>query len=358
MTEKFAEAKRNSTEIEETNKTAETARYDFSEIMAALQKSQYPLLTGHVSPDADAVGSALALALALERLGKESAVVFKDDIPDYLKFMPGAEKIIKPDQLDEKRDLLVMVDCASPKRIGKIWSEPWFAKIPCIAVDHHETNDGFVCCSLVDAKAAANSQIVYYLVQALGVALDKPLATCLFAGISGDTGGFRFSNTNRETMEIGGRLMDLGVDTQEVRIQLFECKSMKDMAMIGVGLENMRQSADGKLVWTSISLKEKTEHGAAESNCENISDYTMYPVGVKVGIFFQEMPNGMVKMSMRCRDGYNVAKVAKAFDGGGHVVAAGCRAEGELRAVMAVVLAEAEKMIAEAEAEKNQKAVK
>ena len=334
---------------EKINKNAEKARYDFSEIIEALQKSQYPLLTGHVTPDADAVGSALALALALEKLGKQPLVVFKDDIPDYLKFMPGAEKIIKPNSLDEKRDLLVMVDCASPKRIGKIWSEPWFAKIPCIAIDHHQTNDGFSCRSLVDSKAAANSQIIYYLVQALGVTLDKPLATCLFAGISGDTGGFRFSNTNRETMEIGGRLMDLGVDTQEVRIQLFECKSMKDMAMIGVGLDNMRQSEDGKLVWTSISLEEKAEHGAAESNCENISDYTMYPVGVKVGIFFQEMPNGLVKMSMRCRDGYNVARVARAFDGGGHIVAAGCRTEGELKAVVAAVLAEAEKMIAESE---------
>lgn len=307
------------------------------------------MIVGHVSPDADAVGSALALALALAKNGKEPQVVFKDELPSYLKFIPGAETVIKPEAVDSRRDLLVMVDCASPKRIGKAWSEPWFEKLPYIAVDHHETNDGFDCEALVDPKAAANSQIIYYLLEALGAELDKDLATCLFAGISGDTGGFRFSNTNRETMEIGGRLMEYGVDTQQVRIQLFECKSMKDMAMIGLGLENMRQSADQKLVWTSISLAEKAEHQAAEINCENISDYTMYPEGVKVGIFFQEMPGGLVKMSMRCRDGYNVARVAKAFDGGGHIVAAGCRTKGSLAEVIKAVLAEAESMILDCE---------
>ena len=146
--------------------------------------------------------------------------------------------------------------------------------------------------------------------------------------------------------------MEYGVDTQQIRIQLFECKSMKDMAMIGVGLENLRQSADKKLVWTSISLAEKAERHATEINCENISDYTMYPEGVKVGIFFQEMPDGYVKMSMRCRDGYNVAKVAKIFDGGGHAAAAGCRASGSLKTVREAVLKAAEAMIGECEMER------
>lgn len=326
-------------------------KYDFSKIISALEKSCYPIITGHVNPDADAVGSALALALALKKLGKFPQVVFKDVLPDNLKFLPYSDTVIQPDQIDDQRDLLVMVDCASPKRIGKAWSEPWFEKLSVIAIDHHETNDGFECESLVDPAAAANSQIIYYLIEALGVKLDKDLATCLFAGISGDTGGFRFGNTKRETMEIGGKLMDYGVDTQEVRIMLFEYKSMKDIAMIGIGLENMRQSADKKLVWTSISMAEKDQMAATEINCENISDYTMYPQGVKVGIFFQEISNGYVKMSMRCRDGYNVAKVAKIFDGGGHIVAAGCRSKGTLADIMKKVLAEAKLMISQCEAE-------
>lgn len=325
-------------------------RYDFSPVRTPLLISQYPLIVGHVSPDADAVGSALALAAGLRQLGKKPQVVFKDPIPDALCFLPGAEDIATPETVDSRRDLLVMVDCASPKRIGRRWSEPWLEKLPVIAIDHHETNDGYDCVSLVDPQAAANSQIVYYLLQALGADLTLEIATCLFTGISGDTGGFRFSNTTPETMEIGGRLMTLGVDTQQVRIQLFECKSMTDMAMIGASLRNLRQSPDGKLVWTVIDMAEKEAARATDANCENISDYTMYPNGVRVGIFFQEMPEGYVKISMRCRDGYNVAQVAKAFDGGGHIAAAGCRVRGALAEVQQAVLTAAREMIRSADA--------
>ena len=322
-------------------------RYDFSEIIAPLLEAEYPIITGHVSPDEDAVGSALALYMALKQLGKSPQVVFKDDLPSYLDFLPCRENIIKPEQIDDKRDLLIMVDCAAPKRIGKLWSEPWLAKIPAIAIDHHDTTDGFECKNLTDSKAAANSQIIYYLLAELGVEPNLDIATCLFAGISGDTGGFRYSNTNRETMEIGGRLMDLGVDTQLIRTQLFESRPMKDLAMMGVAMLNLHQSDDKLLVWTSISLAEKAAHNASEINCENVSSYTMYPEGVKVGVFFQEMPDGLVKMSMRCRDGYNVAKVAKKFGGGGHVVAAGCRTKGNLQQVQTAVLAALRAMIEE-----------
>lgn len=325
-------------------------RYDFSPVRSPLLTSQYPMIVGHVSPDADAVGSALALAAALRQLGKEPQVVFKDPIPDALCFLPGAENIATPETVEPHRDLLVMVDCASPKRIGRRWSEPWLEKLPVIAIDHHETNDGYDCAALVDPRAAANSQIIYYLLRALGAELTLEIATCLFTGISGDTGGFRFSNTNQETMEIGGRLMALGVNTQQVRIQLFECKSMTDMAMIGTSLRNLRQSADGKLVWTTIRMAEKEVVQATDANCENISGYTMYPKGVRVGIFFQEMPEGYVKISMRCRDGYNVARVAKAFDGGGHVAAAGCRVRGALAEVQRMVLSAAREMILSVEA--------
>lgn len=330
-------------------------RYDFSAINAALVASSCPIIAGHVSPDEDSVGSALALAMGLRRLGKEPQVVFKDDLPSYLSFLPDIATVVKPEQLDERRDLLVMVDCAAPKRIGTKWSEPWLAKVPVIAIDHHSTAGDFECPMFVDSNAAANSQIIYYLLEVLGVEIDLPIATCLFAGISGDTGGFRYANTNSETMEIAGRLMDLGVDTQKVRMQLFESRPMKDLAMLGVALQNMEQTADKLLVWTTVSLAEKEAHGADDTNCENISAYTLHPAGVKVGVFFQEMPEDFVKISFRCREGYDVARVAQQFDGGGHVVAAGCRTRGSLDKVKQDVLLAVAKMIIECEDEIFQK---
>lgn len=326
-------------------------RYDFSAIMPALSSCRHPIIAGHVSPDEDAVGSALALAMGLRRLGKDPQVVFKDDLPSYLGFLPEIAAVGKPEDLDNKRDLLIMVDCAAPKRIGKMWSEPWLAKLPAIAIDHHSTVSDFVCPGVVDSSAAANCQIIYYLLEALGVKIDLPIATCLFAGISGDTGGFRYGNTNSETMAIAGRLMDLGVDTQRVRLQLFESRPMKDLSMLGVALQNMKQSADGKLVWTTVSLAEKERYGADSANCENISAYTLHPEGVKVGVFFQEMPEDFVKISFRCRDGYNVAQVAQQFDGGGHVAAAGCRTVGSLESVQQSVLKALGEMIEKCEAE-------
>ena len=322
-------------------------RYDFSEIISALEKSEYPLIVGHLSPDEDAAGSALALSMALKQLGKEPMVVFEDDLPSYLDFLPQQSTILKPEAIDEKRDLMVMVDCASPKRIGKEWSLPLVDKLPVIAIDHHATTDGFECTNLTDSKAAANSQIIYYLLNALCCEITLDIATCLFAGISGDTGGFRYSNTNRETMEIGGMLMDMGVDTQLIRTRLFESRPMKDLSMMGVAMLNMHQSADKLLVWTSVSLAEKAKYNATEINCENISSYTMFPEGVKVGVFFQEMPEGIIKMSMRSRDGYDVARVAQIFGGGGHKVAAGCRTRGTLEEIMDKVLAAMKEMIAD-----------
>lgn len=320
-------------------------RYDFREIKAALKKSKYPIIAGHLSPDEDSMGSALALSAALKQLGKEPMVVFEDNLPKHLDFLPWFYDVIKPDDIDEKRDLMVLVDCASPKRIGKEWSLPLLEKMPIIAIDHHSTTDGFECVNLTDSKAAANSQIIYYLLNAMGCEITLDIATCLFAGISGDTGGFRYGNTDSETMEIGGRLMDMGVDTQLIRIRLFESRPMKDLSMLGVAMLNMCCSEDKTLVWTSVSLAEKARYNADESNCENISSYTMFPEGVKAGVFFQEMPEGIVKMSMRCRNGYDVARVAEIFGGGGHKVAAGCRTKGNLKQIMQKVLAEMKKMI-------------
>ncbi len=120
--------------------------------------------------------------------------------------------------------------------------------------------------------------------------------------------------------------------------------------MLGVALQNMEQSADGKLVWTTVSLAEKERYGADSANCENISAYTLHPEGVQVGVFLQEMPEDFVKISFRCRDGYDVAQVAQQFDGGGHVVAAGCRTVGSLAVVQRAVLKALAEMIEECEA--------
>ena len=317
---------------------------EMSQIEKQLPQKKHAIVAGHMAPDADSVGSALAFCLALRQRGISAQAVFQDDIPDYLFFLPGAEEIIKPEAITIKPDLVVLVDCASPTRAGDGWLEPYLAQADLIAVDHHMIEKMPNAITILDEEASAAAELVYRLLKGLGITPE--IANCLYAGLASDTGGFLYNNTTVSCFAVAAELLEVGVDMEAMRINLFENRSMAGVKVLGAALSNMQQSADKRLTWTFVSAALKKEVGAQAKDCDNIASYTMFPTGAKVGIFFDEdAEEGKVKISFRSRLGYEVSALAQSFGGGGHAMAAGCRVRGDLNAVMPKILAAANEML-------------
>lgn len=329
------------------------ADYDFAPAVELIGAADKILLAGHISPDGDTVGSTLALWHILRKLGKHPQVVFQDDIPQYLRFLPGIDEIVKPESAEMQPDLLILVDCATLDRTGNGWINKYLADTPLLILDHHAMRDDIPSVSLIDPKLAATAEMVYWLGEALSVEVDLDIARCIYAAINTDTGGFRFTNTRVHTFEIAAKLRAVGISLEEMRIHLFESRSLPNLQMMGAAMLNMRQSEDKKLVWTAMDRELKQRLGAKPGDTDSIAGQTMMAEGVKVGVFFDEREdadgNPTVKISFRGRNGYNVGALAAQFGGGGHLAASGCTLHGVLADVQDEILAAAEKLIADTE---------
>lgn len=327
--------------------------YDFAPAVQLIDGAEKILIAGHISPDGDTVGSTLALWHILRKMGKKPQVVFQDDIPAYLCFLPGVDEIVKPDAVDFAPDLLILVDCAALDRTGAGWVNKYLEVAPLLILDHHAMRDDIPAVSLIDPRLAATAELVYWLAGALGVELDLDMARCIYTAISTDTGGFRFTNTRVHTFEIAAKLRGLGVSLEEMRINLYESRSLPNLQMMGWAMVNMRQSDDKKLVWTAMSRDDKQRLGAKPGDTDSIAGQTMMVEGVRVGVFFDERRDAdgkpVVKVSFRGRNGYNVGGLAAEFGGGGHLAASGCTIPGHLGDMQAQVLERARQLIIDTE---------
>ncbi len=329
--------------------------YDFQPAYDLVAASQKILIVGHISPDGDTLGSSLGLSLGLKRLGKQTAVVFQDAVPRHLSFLPGAGEILRPDELAAAgfadADLLILVDCATLERTGNGWIDDYVPRLPLLIFDHHALRDDIPSVSLVDPHLAATAELIYWFLQFCQVPLELDLARCLYAAICTDTGGFRFTNTKVHTLQIAAELLAQGINMEEMRVQLFESRSLGHIRMLGLALSGMQKTDDNKLVWCSIDDATKERYHALPEDVDGIAGETMQLEGVKIGVFFDERAEqGTVKVSMRGRDGYNVGKLAAEFGGGGHYAASGCTIKGSLAEVQPRVLAAAKRLLQETEA--------
>ncbi len=329
------------------------ADYDFAPAVKLIEGATDILIAGHVSPDGDTLGSTLGLSLALQRLGKRPRVVFQDDVPQHLNFLPGAAAILKPAAVDFTPQLLILVDCAALSRTGDGWVDKYLPETPLLILDHHALRDDIPAVSIIDGKLAATGELIFWLLQALGVEPDIDIARCLYTAICTDTGGFRFTNTRTHTFEIAARLRAKGISLEEMRIQLFESRSYEHLRLLGEAMSNLSCSLDHKLVWCALSEETKRRLGAKPEDTDGIAGQTMLLEGVKVGIFFDERikpgEEPVVKVSFRARNGYNVGALAAVYGGGGHHAASGCTIAGRLADVIPQILPAAEQLIAAVE---------
>ena len=297
------------------------------------------LVVSHLHPDGDAIGSTLAVKWILEKLGKSAVLVNESPVPYKFQFLPGAGEIRSPEEWrgDAPFRQVIAVDVADAERMGKA-SRLVADDAQILNIDHHPTNDRFGTVNWVEPKAAATAEILCHWAAHLGVKGDRALATCLYTGLLTDTGGFRYSNTTPEVMELASGLLRHGVEPAEVADRVMETMTREQLALLQRALDTLSFSRDGQVSWMWLSREAFRETGARQEDLDGIVNYARNVVGVDVGILFRETEEGAVKASFRSREIVDVGALAQALGGGGHARAAGCTLKGPRERVEALVL--------------------
>ncbi|HOV69206.1 MAG TPA: bifunctional oligoribonuclease/PAP phosphatase NrnA [Clostridia bacterium] len=290
-----------------------------SEIIRLLSKAESVTLISHVNPDGDALGSAAALKLALENLGKKVYWFCDGVIPRNYSIIPGIESLMKPDS-EHCAGVCVAVDSADIGRCGS--ARAIFEKAEeTINIDHHVSNTLYARHNHV-VGASSTGEIMYRLITALGVKIDEPIAKALYIAISTDTGGFSYSNTTPETLRIVANLLECGMDSADISDKLYRCRTYAKTRLIAAALNNL--VIRGDIAYIKLAFADYIGSGAQEADTEGLVDYAREIEGMQVGFLARETENGEVKVSLRSNGDIDVCVVAARFGGGGHKQAAGC----------------------------------
>ena len=301
------------------------------EIAALLLAQDKLVLCPHVSPDGDALGSTLALKMALEKAGKKVTIMVDDDVPKAFGFLPQIDCFVKPDNGEVlEADLLVVLDASSLDRIGKVAQA---VKAKAVAnIDHHISNTQFADYLYLNTEAAATAEILCNLVEKLGITPDKDLATCLYTGIYTDCGSFRYANTTPGTMRAAAKLLEYGARPNEISDAL-GTNTRANIEMLGKVLQTLAFYNDGKI----STLEINSDLYDKDVNTDNFISFARYIEGVDVAVLFKAVEPAVTRVSMRSQD-TDVAAIALSFGGGGHIRAAGCTVELPLEQAKAKVL--------------------
>ncbi|WP_420798635.1 DHH family phosphoesterase [Paenibacillus beijingensis] len=297
------------------------------------------LVVSHVQPDGDAVSSTAAVFWLLSKLGKRAVLINESPIPQKFAFLAGAETIVhyreQPPQRKFKR--IIAVDCADFRRIGDV-AALFEEQYELLNIDHHPTNDRYGTVNVVRPDAAATVEILYDLIQHAAVPLDLEAATAIYTGLLTDTGGFRYSNTSPQVMEVAANLLALGVSGHQLADHLLERMTVAQLKLLRLGLNRLQFSGDNKICWLYIEPADMKEIGAVPEDLEGLVNYALNIEGVEVGILFKATDNGEVKASLRSAGKADVAAIAQLFGGGGHTRASGCRLAAPLAEAMPKVV--------------------
>jgi bifunctional oligoribonuclease and PAP phosphatase NrnA len=315
-------------------------RSKFDEISRVLREHNRFAILSHVRPDGDALGCQIALALSLQQLSKEVCVWNEDGMLEKYSFLPRAELLTKPPAAPEDVDVAIALDTAIQNRLGTAFGAVRSAKI-WINIDHHLSNPGYGDLVYVDPTAPATGQIIFDLIQSQGFPFNREIAENLFAAISTDTGSFQYPKTSARTFEIAAQLVCTGINVGRLNQQLYENYPRRRIELLRELLHTMRFESDGRVASFGLSLKTAAALQALPEDNEGLIDHLRAIRGVIVAVFFEELSDGKVRVSMRSKtEAIDVCVICQKFGGGGHTLAAGARVRGTLAEVEQKVLEE------------------
>lgn len=311
------------------------------ELLAAIARGRRFLVTSHQRPDGDAIGSAFAMALALEALGKQATVVMDAVPPAFLRPFPRVADLLVTPEVREPADAAFVMECSALARTGVTGLD----RSPVINIDHHPGNAGYGAINWIDETAAACGELVFTLIDALGVALTPEMATHLYLAILTDTGSFHFSHLTPRTYELAGRAVAAGADPQWIARTHYDSNSLARVRIFGAVLNGMTVHADGRVALLAITEAMAAELGGTYDDTEGLINFPLTVKDIRAVAFFKEMGPGDWRVSLRSKGALDTAAIARRFGGGGHTNASGCSWQGSLedgRAVFADLLAQVE----------------
>jgi bifunctional oligoribonuclease and PAP phosphatase NrnA len=300
------------------------------------------LLTTHVRPDGDALGSMLALAGALRQRGKKAQCVISSSYPARYDFLDPQKEIHRfepPGTALSPFDALIVVDTGTWNQLDAMADFVRQLRVPRLVIDHHVTQDDLGATRLLDTSAEACARLIYEAILALGVKLTQGMAEALFVGLAMDTGWFYHRNTSATTFGLVQELVKAGAQPSYLHEQLFERNTLGRLKLTGLILDRLTVTAGGRIAHSSIHKSDYEQTGSRPPDSEDLINFTMSLAGVEVGLLFMEQLRGGIKISFRSRGQVNMSKLAERFGGGGHPQAAGATVHEPLDKVRADVLA-------------------
>lgn len=305
------------------------------------------LIASHVDPDGDAVGSLLAMGLALEATGKKVVMYNESSIPSPYRFLAGVDRVTCDAPSLQNCQVAVVIDCGDIQRLGRMAET--IENFPLVInIDHHTTNNGFGHLRLVDTNACASAELIYRIILDLGTPITAPIAAALYTGILTDTGSFRFSNTNQNTFSVCETLVAAGADPAEVAKHLYGQYSIGRLKLLNMALNSIEISDNGKLSLMSVTRRMLLESGTVPDDVDGMINYARRIEDIDVAVLIREKrngnPAGSYQVSLRSNGGVDVAAIATAFGGGGHPTAAGFLAQATLPQLKAKIWALADNL--------------
>jgi bifunctional oligoribonuclease and PAP phosphatase NrnA len=316
---------------------------------SALESCKHPLICSHVRLDGDAIGSELGLYHILRAMNKAPVVANGGPVPRAFLFLPGANRVVTdPAALGEDYDLLVVLDSPNMGRLEGI-AERWPKGLRGLNIDHHATNDRYLDVNWIDGAASSTGEMLFDLAVEAGWTVPVPAATSLYVAIITDTNRFTLPHTSSHCLADAAQLIDLGAAHVDAAEHLYYSMHPGLARLRGMCLATIRLRGGGRVATARLTLDMFRQTGTEPQDTQEFAEIPRSVEGVVAGALLREMEDRKVKISLRCRDGYDVESVAQRFGGGGHMQAAGATAEGNLDNVEQAVVAEIELMIARVE---------
>ena len=306
-------------------------------IAQVLESGSRFLLTTHLAPDGDSLGSALALVHVLAGMGKSALVVTRDPVPERYRFLPGATEVETRAELPAAAGYAAAFafECPDVARTG--WPdlrERFFV----VNIDHHEDNSGFGNVNWVDARSPAVGEMIHRLIRHVQLPITPEIATCIYVALMTDTGSFTYSNTTADSMRLAAAMIDLGADPHRIALNVYDSNRFEKLRLLGSALKDLRQEAEGRIAWLRVSAADVERCAAKMEDLDDIVNYPRSIRGVEVAAIFKELAPERFRLSLRSKGKVDVFRVAKSFGGGGHRNAAGCSIEGTFEVVRDAVI--------------------
>jgi phosphoesterase RecJ-like protein len=281
------------------------------------------LITSHVSPDGDAIGSLLGIAHLLRAMGKtDITCVLEDAVPRVYTFLEGAESIIPPSAVNGPVDIGILIDAHSAERSGNV--EPILRSAnQLIVIDHHLVDKADGSLQFIDPAYAAAGEMVFDLFELAGLPLTPGTATCIYTALTTDTGNFRYSNTNARSHRIAAELIEAGVNVRDVTSRVIDTMSMGKYRLLQRILARIEFHDNGRVAHADVLASDLKETGALPEDIDGLINYLRNIEGVRLAMVFRETSDGKTKVSFRTQPDFNAAEICRAFGGGGHAAAAG-----------------------------------